>query len=320
MKHLCALLAAVARGAASAAAGREQQDDGAIGAVEQILAAVKLASGATHKPTIADAKAELRRRGAPDLAARVGRLTKVRNGQAHPDMGLAAEVQLILQETKPQVKDTEEAIDLEEAPCNPGERRESELMANASKGPERRSSESEVEPTVPLFPFPYDVGSGAGLLRPAGVLSGLAHGIGRDVDHTAGLLRHAGGLPGFGLGDVDHSAGLPGQADGPSGSDHGVVREVDQAGEASIAVSAAGPGLDVENAAVLVQKRIRGFLTRRGYAHFTHVNALPPSPQKQRFLERCAGAYTNSPFKPLFVRALEVWATQPRRRRRGART
>jgi len=57
---------------------------------EEVLSAAGGALGA--RPTVTELKDHLRRRNRSDLASRVGRLSKVRNGQAHPDADLTTHV------------------------------------------------------------------------------------------------------------------------------------------------------------------------------------------------------------------------------------
>ena len=61
-------------------------------AMEEALVAVQHAAGFQSKPLIGAAKKYLRQAGQPALASRLGRLSKVRNGHAHPDVGLVSEI------------------------------------------------------------------------------------------------------------------------------------------------------------------------------------------------------------------------------------
>ena len=59
---------------------------------EEALHAVQTASKITERIDTPDAKRLLRATGAPHLAARLGRLSKGRNAEAHPDVGLARDI------------------------------------------------------------------------------------------------------------------------------------------------------------------------------------------------------------------------------------
>jgi len=102
-KATAAVVAAAARGAAQGlAAGAsvacaDGADDGygkrcELVQLEVVLDAVKDAMDLTDPVSVQDAKSILRDRGAPKLASRVGRLSKLRNAKGHPDVGLAREV------------------------------------------------------------------------------------------------------------------------------------------------------------------------------------------------------------------------------------
>ena len=64
-------------------------------AMEDALQAIQLAAGLPGKPSIGSAKDLLRQVGHPSLAARLGRLSKLRNGHAHADAGLVRELRLL---------------------------------------------------------------------------------------------------------------------------------------------------------------------------------------------------------------------------------
>ena len=61
--------------------------------VEHCLWVIGRGVGLDSKIDITGAKSELRRRGRFDLASRLGRETKARNAQAHPDAGLLAAIE-----------------------------------------------------------------------------------------------------------------------------------------------------------------------------------------------------------------------------------
>ena len=67
--------------------------------LEEGLWAVANGMGSSEKVTVSQAKAELRRRGRPDLASRLGRTSKARNAQAHPDAGLVTDIKNIFDTT-----------------------------------------------------------------------------------------------------------------------------------------------------------------------------------------------------------------------------
>ncbi|CAK0829803.1 unnamed protein product [Prorocentrum cordatum] len=102
-KVTAAVVAAAARGAVqgmaagASAACAHGGDDGygkkcELVQLEVVLDAVKDAMNFTDPVSVQDAKNILRERGAPKLASRVGRLSKLRNAQGHPDVGLARDV------------------------------------------------------------------------------------------------------------------------------------------------------------------------------------------------------------------------------------
>ena len=59
-----------------------------------------VAAGGGHKIPVSDAKKILRERGAEGklLASRLGRLSKTRNGKAHPDTSISAEIRTFLEQ------------------------------------------------------------------------------------------------------------------------------------------------------------------------------------------------------------------------------
>ena len=102
-KVTAAVVAAAARGAVqgmeagASAACADGVDDGygkkcELVQLEVVLDAVKDAMNLTDPVSVQDAKSILRERGAPKLASRVGRLSKLRNAKGHPDVGLARDV------------------------------------------------------------------------------------------------------------------------------------------------------------------------------------------------------------------------------------
>ena len=68
----------------------EVGDSGAvIQRFEECLDAAGCAFGSQSRPSISEVKRQLRARNRSDLASRLSRLSKARNGQAHPDLQLA---------------------------------------------------------------------------------------------------------------------------------------------------------------------------------------------------------------------------------------
>ena len=66
--------------------------DGTLSWLEEGLCAVADGLRTPRRITVSQAKKALRERGRHDLASRVGRLSKLRNGAAHPDVGLVAAI------------------------------------------------------------------------------------------------------------------------------------------------------------------------------------------------------------------------------------
>ena len=62
---------------------------------EQALDEVGKVAGLASRPSISEAKKALRSLGCPALASRLGRLSKKRNGVAHPDPGLLAAISAV---------------------------------------------------------------------------------------------------------------------------------------------------------------------------------------------------------------------------------
>ena len=90
-KQTSSVVSAATRGAASAAGVASGEGDGdSIYYLQGLLG--KFADVLPEKPDVSASKKWLREHGAHDLAARVGRLSKARNWQAHPDIRLGTDL------------------------------------------------------------------------------------------------------------------------------------------------------------------------------------------------------------------------------------
>ena len=91
----CAWLSAAVRGAVLAR-GEQQEaegaEKGALAALESALELTGELAGASQRLSPAQAKHELRARGAEQAAAKLGRLAKQRNLEGHPDTGLEEKI------------------------------------------------------------------------------------------------------------------------------------------------------------------------------------------------------------------------------------
>ena len=82
--------------------------------VEASLSMVGGIAGFPHKPTITQAKEALRVRGHSLLASRLGKATKKRNAQAHPDFELVHRLALLKDEVSPAAGSTPTSMSDEE--------------------------------------------------------------------------------------------------------------------------------------------------------------------------------------------------------------
>ena len=96
-----ALVGAVVRAALSLEMGIPEQDAAnSINAMEQLLADIKplIGKSCAQRANVSEVKTLLRGKGADGtkLASRVGKLSKMRNTNAHPDVGLIEDIRALL--------------------------------------------------------------------------------------------------------------------------------------------------------------------------------------------------------------------------------